>query len=91
MTSYSSEALYLLDPTQTISQEQSEEHLKEHRNEKQRRANEQENKPIPNETSPTQEKRSSQFKRLRLRGDWSDTGRWDCSMMFYSFLFIQRT
>lgn len=74
LTSYSSESLYLLDPKQNISQERSEERLNEHRKEKLARANVSESKPTPGESPTSPEKRTSQFKRLRLRGDWSDTG-----------------
>ncbi|CAF0943540.1 unnamed protein product [Adineta ricciae] len=74
LTSYSSESLYLLNPKQTVSQEQAQERLTQHRNEKQARANLNESKATPNESSTAPEKKPSQFKRLRLRGDWSDTG-----------------
>ena len=73
LASYSSESLYLLDPKQSISQEQSQERLTALRNEKQTRRNRQEIKPT-SESSETEKKKTSQFKRLRLRGDWSDTG-----------------
>jgi hypothetical protein len=75
LTSYSSESLYLLDPKQTVSQEQSQERLIQHRNEKRARTNVNESKPTVNESPTIQEKKASHFKRLRLRGDWSDTGR----------------
>jgi nuclear receptor interaction protein len=74
LTSYSSESLYLLDSKQTISQEQSQERIIEHRNEKQTRTNKQEIKTVASESPTTEEKKPSHFKRLRLRGDWSDTG-----------------
>ena len=74
LASYSSESLYLLDPKQSISQEQSQERLTAHRNEKQARRNRQEIKAQTSESSATEEKKPSHFKRLRLRGDWSDTG-----------------
>jgi hypothetical protein len=79
LTSYSSESLYLLDSKRALSQEQSQARLKEHRNEKQTRANLNEkkavlNEPVPAATPTTPEKKASHFKRLRLRGDWSDTG-----------------
>lgn len=77
LTSYSSESLYLLDPKQTISQEQAQERLTQHRNDKQAQANLNESKTSSNESSTTPEKKPSQFKRLRLRGDWSDTGKCD--------------
>ncbi|CAF1250023.1 unnamed protein product [Rotaria magnacalcarata] len=74
LASYSSESLYLLDPKQTASQELSQARLSEHRNEKRARRNTNESKPTVNEHSPQDDKKTSQFKRLRLRGDWSDTG-----------------
>lgn len=84
LTSYSSESLYLLDPKQTVSQELSRQRLIEHRKEKQARTNANNAKATVNETTTTttttaiQDKKPSQFKRLRLRGDWSDTGRLKC-------------
>ena len=80
LTSYSSESLYLLDAKRTLSQEESQARLQEHRNEKQMRASLNEKKAILNEpvaTPTTPEKKPSHFKRLRLRGDWSDTGIFD--------------
>jgi hypothetical protein len=87
LTSYSSESLYLLDPKQTISQEQSQERLTKHRNEKQTKTNVNDNKSTLNESSTTattqEEKKQSHFKRLRLRGDWSDTGRFNDSIKIF--------
>ncbi|CAF1013771.1 unnamed protein product [Rotaria sordida] len=80
LTSYSSESLYLLDPKQSITQEQSQERLTQHRNEKRTKrninddSNNNNNKSTSNESPTTEEKKTSHFKRLRLRGDWSDTG-----------------
>ena len=88
LTSYSSESLYLLDPKQNISHEQSQARLSEHRQEKRTRSNLYETKSTASNTpdSPSakeQDKKASQFKRLRLRGDWSDTGTFvDPSMSF---------
>ncbi len=53
----------MLDPKSTLSQEQMKERLIQHRNRKQTKINTQE-----------EENKSSHIKRLRLRGDWSDTG-----------------
>jgi head-tail adaptor len=85
LASYSSESLYLLDPKQTTTQEQSQERLKEHRHEKQTRTNVTETKSTINESATTEEKKASHFKRLRLRGDWSDTGRLKKSTKFLNF------
>ena len=80
LASYSSESLYLLDPKRTHSKEQSHEHLLEHRNEKRSRMAQERHHSTLNEAQENaaareqQEKKTSQFKRLRLRGDWSDTG-----------------
>jgi hypothetical protein len=99
LTSYSSESLYLLDSKQTISQEQSQQRLIEHRNEKQTRTNINANKSTVNEassssttTTTTQEKKPSHFKRLRLRGDWSDTGKFNYLIKyFFIFFCIKRS
>ena len=67
LASYSSESIYLLDPKQSLSQEQMKDYLVQHRNEKRSRLTKvKENKPTGNN--------QSNIKRLRLRGDWSDTG-----------------
>jgi len=71
LASYSSESVYLLDPKQLISQEQMKEYLIQHRNKKQTKTNVNENKSTLNNT----QNNDSQTKRLRLRGDWSDTGK----------------
>lgn len=70
LASYSSESVYLLDPKQSISQETMNDHLVEHRNRVQPSNNTKENKPTVDNSEKT-----SPVKRLRLRGDWSDTGR----------------
>jgi hypothetical protein len=93
LASYSSESLYLLDPKQTISQEQSQQRLTEHRNEKKTRTNIDDHKPTSTETakstSPTtEEKKTSHFKRLRLRGDWSDTGKFNYSIKYFFIFFL---
>lgn len=75
LTSYSSESLYLLDSKQTLTHEQSQQRLAEQRKEKQARRNVQVTRAAANESAANAEKKTSQFKRLRLRGDWSDTGR----------------
>jgi hypothetical protein len=79
LASYSSESLYLLNPKQTLSQEQSQENLTKHRHDKQERTNIAVNKMTVNKTQDNeseskQDKKASHIKRLRLRGDWSDTG-----------------
>jgi len=92
LTSYSSESLYLLDPKQTISQEQSQQRLTEHRNEKKTRVNIENHKPTLNETTTTttttEEKKPSHFKRLRLRGDWSDTGKFNYPIKYFFIFFL---
>lgn len=69
LSSYSSESLYLLDPKQSISQQVSQTLLADHRNQKKSKL---QSDPV---SQTEQSTRSSQFKRLRLRGDWSDTGK----------------
>jgi hypothetical protein len=64
LASYASESVYLLDPKSSISQEQMKERLIEHRNQKRTKINAQE-----------EENKTSSVQRVRLRGDWSDTGR----------------
>jgi hypothetical protein len=71
LASYSSESLYLLDPKQTLSYEKSQKQLSQHRHDKQNRSSLNDNRDV----STQAEHRPTQFKRLRLRGDWSDTGR----------------
>jgi hypothetical protein len=70
LASYSSESVYLLDPKQSVPQEKMKEFLVEHRNEKRAQKEAHANKS----TSDTNDK-TSPAKRLRLRGDWSDTGK----------------
>ena len=84
LTSYSSESLYLLDPKQHLTHERSQECLAEHRKEKQARRTLQESRAIANESAAAEEKKTSQFKRLRLRGDWSDTGRLNDMMNIFA-------
>lgn len=91
LTSYSSEALYLLDPKQTLTHEQSQERLAEHQKEKQARRHVQTTRPVVNESPTTPEKKTSQFKRLRLRGDWSDTGRSNNLINIFRMLLCSRT
>lgn len=62
LVSYSSKSIYLLDPKQNISHEQVQRQLKERHSKNESHENE-EQKP----TTPP-------VKRLRLGGDWSDTG-----------------
>ncbi|CAF1290185.1 unnamed protein product [Adineta steineri] len=73
LASYSSESIYLLDPKQVLSQEQMQERLTEHKNNKRIKTNLNENQPVLNNTQD-KENKNSPVKRLRLRGDWSDTG-----------------
>ncbi|CAF3255908.1 unnamed protein product [Rotaria sp. Silwood2] len=73
LASYSSDSVYLLNPKQLITQEQMKERLIEHRNKKQSKININETKPTPNNIQEDENK-TSPIKRLRLRGDWSDTG-----------------
>jgi len=70
LASYSSESVYLLDSKQSLSQEQMKECLIQHRNKKRTKTNINENKSTLNNT----QNNDSKIKRLRLRGDWSDTG-----------------
>ena len=81
LASYSSECLYLLDPKQSISQEKMKDHFHEHRNRTRTSTNTKENKSTTD--NHTNEK-TSPVKRLRLRGDWSDTG----NSFFQFFLSI---
>ncbi|CAF4420320.1 unnamed protein product, partial [Adineta steineri] len=62
-----------LDPKQVLSQEQMQERLIEHKNNKRIKTNLNENQPVLNNTQD-KENKNSPVKRLRLRGDWSDTG-----------------
>ena len=62
--------MYLLDPKQSLSQEKMKELLVEHRNEKRAQKETRENK-----STSDKDTKSSPAKRLRLRGDWSDTGK----------------
>ncbi|CAF2987999.1 unnamed protein product [Rotaria socialis] len=73
LASYSSESVFLLDPKQSISQEQIKECLIEHRNKKLTKLSINEKKPTSDKIS-NDENKTSHIKRLRLRGDWSDTG-----------------
>jgi hypothetical protein len=79
--SYSSESIYLLDPKQSISQEQIKERLIKHRNEKRTKLNHNDNKPPSNNAQDNEKTTAAQVKRLRLRGDWSDTGMF-CNKIF---------
>ncbi|CAF1225503.1 unnamed protein product [Rotaria sordida] len=74
LASYSSESIYLLDPKKLITQEQMKERLIEHRNQKRSKININENKSTLNNIIQNDENKTSHIKRLRLRGDWSDTG-----------------
>ncbi|CAF1334471.1 unnamed protein product [Adineta ricciae] len=73
LASYSSDSIYLLNPKQTTSQEQIREQLQEHINKKQNKLTD---KEVPSDASnaANQESKLTRTKRLRLRGDWSDTG-----------------
>ncbi|UJR14015.1 hypothetical protein I4U23_001014 [Adineta vaga] len=73
LASYSSESIYLLNPKQVITQEQMKEQLQEHHNKKQKRLDTKVNKSTSDKSSDLETK-TSHVKRLRLRGDWSDTG-----------------
>ncbi|CAF1102452.1 unnamed protein product [Rotaria sp. Silwood1] len=73
LASYSSDSVYLLNPKQLTTQEQMQERLVEHRNQKRTKINMKENKPTSNNIQ-NDENKNSNIKRLRLRGDWSDTG-----------------
>lgn len=79
LASYSSESLYLLDPKRSISHEQSHKRIIEHRNERQAKLNQNDNRSSLNDSPTTPDKKASNFKRLRLRGDWSDTGKYHSS------------
>ena len=58
LASYSSKSIYLLDPKQSVSREQSRKQLNDHQNR------------IENSS----EEEMPSVKRVRLGGDWSDTG-----------------
>ncbi|CAM4750202.1 unnamed protein product [Rotaria magnacalcarata] len=73
LASYSSESVFLLDPRQSISQEQIKECLIEHRNKKLTKLSINDKKPTSDKIS-NDENKTLHIKRLRLRGDWSDTG-----------------
>lgn len=73
LASYSADSVFLLDPKHTISQEQMKERLTEHRNQKELKVKPKEKKSTSDQVQ-NDEKKTSQIKRLRLRGDWSDTG-----------------
>lgn len=69
LASYSSESVYLLDPKRSYSQQQMKDILVEHRKKKENKRKTSENKSTTDSESPT-----ARIKRLRLQGDWSDTG-----------------
>jgi hypothetical protein len=71
LASYSAESIYLLDPKQSVSHEHIRQRLVEHRTHKQRSTH---NDPCLSNDEQNQSEATPQIKRLRLGGDWSDTG-----------------
>lgn len=71
LASYSPDTLYLLDPKNVSSHEQIKEQLQE--NMKNKRTNSVDSQSSTSTTNESKEKQRN-VKRLRLGGDWSDTG-----------------